>query len=352
MKLNKAGQLIPSLKKDLKPVVWIAGDEPLLLQESADAVRSLRRETGFEEREVFTVDRSFDWNSFKESVDNLSLFATRKLIELRLSSPRLEEPGRGYLLDYLQSPNPDYLLLITSLRVEPATMNTRWFKTIEASAWFLPVWPLGIDELPDWLAQRLIKTGLRATPEAIQLLVQRIEGNLLAAVQEIEKLKLLVNPAGDSSHELDADQVLQAVADSSRYTAFNLIDAALVGDPVRTMKILQGLREEGTEALAILGAVCAELRRLLPRLHQVASGQAVARVADEAVGRNFKRKGTVSRALQRLRAAQIYRLLDQARAVDYAVKGLSPADPWLELESLFLSLSGSPAAISRLPGSA
>jgi DNA polymerase-3 subunit delta len=244
------------------------------------------------------------------------------------------------LLDYLESPNPDYLLLITSSRVEPATLNTKWFKTLEKAAWFLPVWPLSVAELPDWLGQRLMKAGLRPTPEAIQLLVQRIEGNLLAAVQEIEKLRLLTNPTGDSAIELDAEMVLQSVADSSRYTVFTLLDAALSGDAVRSLRILQGLRDEGIEPLAILGATSAELRRLLPRTKQVEAGQPVARVADEAVGRNFKRKAPVSRALTRLRSAQIYRLLDQARVVDYTVKGLHDGDPWQELEILFLALCG------------
>ena len=340
MKINRAQQLLPSLKKDTKPVVWIAGDEPLLLQESADAVRQFCRDAGFEEREVFTVDRGFDWSLFNETADNLSLFASKKLIELRLSSAKLDDAGKRALQDYVASPNPDYLVLITSPRVEPATARTRWFKDVDAAAWFLPVWPLSVDELPDWLGQRLMKAGLQPSPDALQLLVQRIEGNLLAAVQEIEKLKLLVNPTGNQAAELTADMVLQSVADSSRYNAFTLIDTALAGDDKRTLKILRGLRSEGVEPLAILGATCNELRRLLPALQKVETGQPVARLADELVGRNFKRKAVVNRALQRLRSTQIYALLDQARRVDYAVKGLNANDPWLELENLFLRLSG------------
>jgi len=340
MKLNQPQQLLPSLRKALKPLVWIAGDDPLLLQESADAVRQFCRESGFEEREVFTVDRGFDWNQFLQTTDNLSLFATRKLLEIRLPSAKLEEPARDALLHYLQSPNPDYLVLVTSPRVEAATLNTRWFKSLEAAGWFLPIWPVSMDELPDWLGQRLLKAGLRASPEAIQLLVQRIEGNLLAAVQEIEKLRLLINPAGQQPVTIDAETVLESVADSSRHSAFTLIDAALTGNASRSLKILRGLRDEGTEPLAILGATCAELRRLLPRVKQIEAGQPLARVADEAVGRNFRRKAPITRALRRLRPAHLYRLLDQARLVDYSVKGLHDGDPWLELENLFLGLCG------------
>jgi DNA polymerase-3 subunit delta len=340
MKINRSQQLIPSLKKELKPVVWIAGDEPLLLQENADAVRKFCQQAGFEERETFNVDRGFDWSLFNETADNLSLFASRKLIELRLSSAKLEDPGKQALQDYAAAPNPDYLVLITSPRVEPAAARTRWFKDIDAAAWFVPVWPVSVDELPDWLSQRLIKAGVHPTPDAIQLLVQRIEGNLLAAVQEIEKLKLLTSPSGGNAVELDAEMILQSVADSSRYTSFTLIDSALSGDSKRTLKILRGLKNEGVDPLAILGPSCSEFRRLLPALQQVEAGQPVARVTEELVGKNFKRKASVNRALQRLRSAQIYALLDQARQVDCAVKGISAGDPWLELENLFLRVCG------------
>lgn len=350
MKLSQPQQLLPSLKKELKPLVWIAGDEPLLLQESADAVRHFCRGAGFEERETFTVDRSFDWNSFRHTTSNLSLFAARKLIELRLPNPKLDDVARPALLDYLASPNPDYLLLITSPRVEAATLSTRWFKTLEAAAWFLPVWPVAVDELPDWLSQRLLKAGLRASGDAVQLLVQRIEGNLLAAEQEIEKLRLLINPNGDQPVAIDAETILASVADSSRYTTFNLIDTALAGNAVRSLRILHGLRDEGTEPLAILGATCAELRRLLPRVQQVEAGHPVARVADDAVGRNFRRKAPVTQALRRLRSAQVYRLLDLARVVDYSVKGLHDSDPWLELENLFLLLCGNRMPLPQRAG--
>lgn len=369
MRLKKSQQLLPSLRQELKPLVWIAGDEPLLLQESADTVRKFCREAGFDNREVFTVDRSFDWAVFSETTDSLSLFAERRLIELRLSAARLDEQARPALLSYLESPNPDYLILMTSPRIDAATQKTRWFKSIEASAWFLPVWPLALDELPDWLGQRFLRAGMRPSPEALQLLIQRIEGNLLAAVQEIEKLRLLTLPGlaededssrggteagpdrtsaqnpGDSLRDglvdLDADSVLQAVADSSRFSTFTLIDAALAGEAGRSLKILHGLRGEGIEPLAILGSACGELRRLLPAVKQVESGQLATRMAEQLVGRNFRRKMPVSRALQRLRPPQVYRLLDQARLVDYSVKGLNPGDPWLELENLFLGICGS-----------
>jgi len=336
----KPAQLLTSLRKDFKALVWIAGDEPLLLQESADAVRQFCRDEGFEEREIFNVDRNFDWNLFRETTANLGLFGDRKLIELRLAAARLEDPGKAALQAYVESPNPDYLILISSPRIDPSTLRTRWFKTLEASAWFVPVWPLSVEELPDWLGQRLLKYGLRTSPEALQLLVERVEGNLLAAVQEIEKLSLLAGKDSEDQLELNTEMVLQAVADSSRYNAFTLVDAALSGNARRSLKILQALKDEGVEPLAILGAVTNELRRLLPGLRQVEHGQSAARVSAEIVGKNFRRKTAVSRALQRLRSNRVYRLLDQARIIDASVKGLLPGDPWLELENLLLGLCG------------
>lgn len=345
MKITRPQQLIPNLQKEFKPIVWIAGDEPLLLQENADAVRHFCQQAGFEERVTFNVDRSFDWNLFNATTDNLSLFASRKLIELRLSSAKLEDRGKQALHAYASAPNPDYLVLITSPRVDPATAMTRWFKDIDAASWFLPVWPVSVDELPNWLSQRLIKAGLRPTPDAIQLLAQRIEGNLLAAVQEIEKLKLLAGPSAADAVELSSEMIVNSVADSSRYSSFMLIDSALIGDSKRTLKILRGLQLEGEDPLAILGPTCSEFRRLLPALKKVEAGQSVVQVTEEIVGKNFKRKASIMRALQRLRSSQIYVLLDQARQIDCAVKGISATNPWLELETLFLRVCG-----TKIPG--
>ena len=345
MKITRPQQLIPNLQKEFKPIVWIAGDEPLLLQENADAVRHFCQQAGFEERVTFNVDRSFDWSLFNETADNLSLFSSRKLIELRLSSAKPEDEGKRALHAYASAPNPDYLVLITSPRVDPATTKTRWFKDVDASSWFLPVWPVSADELPDWLSQRLIKAGLRPTPDAIHLLAQRIEGNLLAAVQEIEKLKLLAGPSAADAVELSPEMIVHSVADSSRYSTFMLIDSALLGDNNRTLKILRGLQLEGVDPLAILGPTCSEFRRLLPALKKVEAGQSVVQVTEELVGKNFKRKASIMRALQRLRSSQIYVLLDQARQIDSAVKGINKSNPWLELETLFLRVCG-----TKIPG--
>lgn len=343
----KAAQLRNQLETEPKPVYWISGDEPLLLQESADLVRRYARDNAFEDREIFHAGRGFDWQQFTQSTSNLSLFADKKLLELRLENARLDDMGKSVLLNYIQHPAPDFIVLITSPRLEAAVMNTGWFKKLEAGAVIVQIWPLGIDDLPDWLDRRLQHHHIKATADALQLLVERVEGNLLAAVQEVEKIRLFLGEDGSNSTRLDKDTVIELVADSSRYNPFTLIDAALAGDGRRVIRIVNGLRNEGAEPLMLVGAVCAELRRLLPMLQRMEDGQSATSVMKSA-RINFKRTQVVSRALQRMRPDLIYILLDQARKVDYAAKGLSGNDPWIELDNLFLHMSGIRTATSAI----
>ena len=345
----KPEQLASSLQQELRPLYWINGDEPLLLQERADQIRAYCRDNEYQDREVFAVDRTFNWELFSQATSNLSLFTDKKLIELRLDSARLEEPGKQALQRYVDSPNPDYLILIMSPRIEPATLNTKWFKSLDQSMIMLQVWPLSADELPSWLSQRLLRSGINATPDALQLLADKVEGNLLAAVQEIEKLILISEPENNQTINLDADTVMHLVADSSRYNTFALVDAALAGDSKRVLKLVRGLNNEGVVPLALVGAVSGELRRLLPMLKKVQSGQSINAVVQSS-RINYKRKQAVTRALKRMHPGLVYSLLDQTRLVDYAVKGLSTNNPWIELENLFLRMSGVVTATSRRAG--
>jgi DNA polymerase-3 subunit delta len=341
----KPEQLLSNLKQQLQPLYWINGDEPLLLQECADQIRLYCREQDFQDREIFSIDGKFNWSHFTQATSNLSLFADKKLIELRLASPRLEDAGKQALQGYLAAPNPDYVVLITSGRIEPGTLNTKWYKTLDKTMVMAQVWPLSVSELPVWLNRRLLSNGISASPDALQILVDKVEGNLLAAVQEIEKLVLISKTDDTESIDLDAETVAELVTDSSKYTAIALIDAALGGNSQRALKILHGLHAQATQPLMILGAVSAELRRLLPMLHKVKSGQSVSNVVQSSRV-NFKRVPTITSALKRLQPGAIYGLLDQARQVDYAVKGLSQSDPWIELEHLLLRLSGVVSASS------
>lgn len=340
----KAEQLARSLKGNNPPLVWLSGDEPLLMQEAADQARAHFRDQGFNEREVFNVDRNFDWQLFKQATGNLSLFSERKLLDLRLSG-KLEDDGKVALQAFLDEANPEFAVLLSGPRLDAASLKTKWFKALESGAIVVQIWPINKDGLPSWLEQRLLRAGIQAEPEALQLLIDRIEGNLLAAVQEIEKLKLLANSEDGGSIRLNARTVMQVVADSSRYNAFQLVDAALSGDTVRVEKILQGLRAEDVFPLVILGAITRELRSLLPMVEKKESGQGVNAIL-QSHHVWFNRKQAVGSALARLRSADVWAMLDHSRLIDHSIKGLSAANPWDELSLLLLRLAGNRVATS------
>ena len=342
----KTEQLTSTLKNNNLPLYWISGDETLLTQEAADQVRIHYRKLGFLDREVFNVDRSFNWQDFSHETANLSLFAEQKQIELRLSSAKLDETGKQALQDYLNTLTPDLLLLIISPKLESGTANTKWFKAIEAAGAYLPIWPINRDGLGTWLAQRLLREGINAEPAALQLLVDKVEGNLLAAMQEIEKLKLIANPAQHATINLDVNTVMQVVADSSRYTVYHLIDAALFGDAARSQKILAALKAEGIFPLPILGAITRELRQLLPMIEKRQQGQGINSIVQTAHVW-FNRKQVVGSAIGRIKSREIWQMLEHAREIDQSIKGMLRTNPWDELSLLLLSLSGTTTVTAR-----
>jgi len=340
----KLEQLSKTLSIHNLPLYWLSGDEPLLMQEAADLIRSQYKENGYTEREILNVDKSFDWGQFFQSTGNLSLFAEKKIIELRLSTAKLEDAGKKAIQHYLSDLNPDYLILLSGPKLDAATLKTKWFSEIEKHGAFMQIWPINRDNLTPWLEQRLLREGIHADTEAIHLLVDKVEGNLLAAMQEIEKLKLLTSGASENTIRLDAKTVMQVVADSSRYNAYQLVDAALLGDVSRTQKMLAGLKNEGLFPLIILAAICRELRTLLPMLEKKRDGQGVNAIIQSARVW-YNRKQAVAAALARLDTDSIWTLLDHSRLIDQSIKGLSKADPWIELSLLLMHLSGANTGI-------
>ena len=340
----KPEQLSRTLGSNELPLYWLSGDEPLLMQEAADLIRNHHREKGFAEREVLNVDKSFDWGHFSQSTGNLSLFSDKKIIELRLSTAKLDDAGKKALQHYLSDINPDYLILISGPKLDAATFKTKWFSQIEKHGAVVQIWPISRENLSPWLEQRLLRDGIQADSEAIHLLVDKVEGNLLAAMQEIEKLKLLAGNAGDDTIRLDANTVMQVVADSSRYNVYQLVDTALLGDITRTQKMLAGLRNEGLFPLIILAAICRELRTLLPMLEKKQQGQGVNAII-QASRVWFNRKQAVATALARLNTSTIWELLDHSRVIDQSIKGMSHTNPWDELSRLLLRLSGARSII-------
>lgn len=329
----KAEQLAQRLKQNQLPLVWISGDDPLLVQEACDTVREFARAQGFGERQVLEAGNGFDWTQLLASGNDLSLFAERKLIDLRLHTAKVEEDARSTVLEYLKNPNPDNLLLLTTGKIDKAAQSTKWFKQLEEQALFCAIWPPNEQQLPQWIRQRLQKLGMDADTEALQLLAEKVEGNLLAAAQEVEKLRILSN-----KDHLDAETVLQVVADSSRFNVFALTDACLSGNSERALKILAHLEAEGEECLGLTFMVCREIRALSAMLTDLEQGHNLNGVLqNHRVWSN--RTQMVTGALERHNQRSLLALLDRARRVDQSVKGLLDLRPWDELANLVLGLS-------------
>jgi DNA polymerase-3 subunit delta len=314
------------LARDLKSAYLVSGDEPLLTGESADAVRRKAREAGFSERQVFFAERGFDWNQMRTESQTLSLFAERRILDVRLPTGK---PGDGAeLLEALVTqPHPDQLLLVTCGKLERATQQSAWVKAFERHGVWVQVWPVDFARLPEWIARRLERHQLEPDAEAARFLAERVEGNLLAAQQEIEKLALLVEPG-----RLDAASLAQLVADSARYDVFQLAEAALRGDAGRALHILDGLRGEGVEPTLALWAVSREIRALWKRLQGSASGR-----APPAWQRN---DAALEQAVGRAHELSIRELIQLAVRADRTIKGRAAGDPWDALERLVSQLAG------------
>ncbi|AFN79485.1 DNA polymerase III subunit delta [Stutzerimonas nitrititolerans] len=337
MKLPPA-QLGKHLQGSLAPVYVVSGDEHLLCQEACDAIRAACRQQAFSERQVLSVESGFDWGQLLEAGANLSLFAERRLLELRIPSGKPGDKGAAALLHYLARPAEDTVLLISLPKLDGSTQKTKWAKALidGKDVQFLQVWPVDAAQLPQWIRQRLSQAGLAADQEAVELIAARVEGNLLAAAQEIEKLKLLAEDG-----RVTADTVQAAVANSARYDVFGLIDAALQGHPEHSLRMLEGLRGEGIEAPVILWALARELRLLANIAQQYAQGVPLERAFSQARPPVWdKRRPLVSKALQRHDVAGWQRLLMAAQLIDEQIKGQAEGDPWIGLSNICLQLSG------------
>ena len=335
----KAEQLAKNLELEKFPVYWISGDEPLLIQESTDLVRTHFRNIDFIEREIFNVERGFKWEHFSHTTTNLSLFSEKKIFDVRLHNTKLGQDGKKAIQSFLDENNPDFILLISSPKLDKDYLNSHWFKTNTSHIALVQIWPVNNENLKHWLSQRLAREGINADREALQLLTEKVEGNLLAAIQEIEKLKLLANVTGPGQITLNAKTTMQVIADNSRYNVYNLIDSALLGDTARCLKILANLRGEGIFPLIILGAITRELRVLLPLIEQKERGQGI----ETIIQSNriwFNRKKAIAKALQRGTSDNMWKMLASARKIDRSLKGISSANPWDEISLLILNLCG------------
>ena len=327
-------KLEAALKKGLLPIYFFSGDEPLQMGEAADAVRRHAREQGFTEREVMHAEKNFDWNELLAASNSMSLFAEKRVIDLRLPSGKPGKDGGAALLEYANRPPEDTVLLISSGKVDKRSQSAKWYTALDKVGVTLQVWPVEAPDMPRWLDQRLRSRGLQPEPDAARIIAERVEGNLLAAAQEVDKLVLLIG-----SGPLSAEQAEAAVADSARFDVFGLVDAALEGDAPRLTRMLDGLRGEGVEPILVLWALTRELRSLAEMAAKIEGGKGLDGVLGQVWG---KRKGPVKAGLQRHNKARWQQMLRRAARLDRVIKGAAAGNAWDELLQLTLLMAGVP----------
>lgn len=340
-------KLADAIAKRLPPVVMVTGDEPLIHQEACDTVRAAARAQGIEEREVLHVENGFQWGRLTESAASLSLFSSRKLIELRLGQQATGQEGGKALEAYAeQAANSDDVLLLSAGKLDRKQQQSKWFKALDKIGLFIPVWPVDHQRLGFWMRDRASRYGLNLDVEAAKLLGERTEGNLLAADQELQKLALLLPPGA----RLNADAIASGVEDSARYDVFTLAEACLRGERERASRIVRGLREEGTEAPILLWALTRELRILLSLYQHLDQGQSFEHACKAQKPPIFdKRRPAYQQALNRLPLKRLHKLLLFSQRIDLAIKGASPIPVWDGLHDLALTLAGGRGLLAESP---
>ena len=332
-------QLANHLKQQLSPIYIVSGEETLVAQECCDTIRRHCRAQAFS-REVLEVDTRFDWSELLASASAMSLFAERKLIELRMPTGKPGDAGGKALIEYAANVSPDNVLLIVCGKLESSSTRTKWYKTIESAGASIQCWPIDAKQLPSWINQRMIQADLSPSKEAVLMLAERVEGNLLAAVQEIEKLRLC-----NFSGEITEETIASAVSDNARYDIFGLVDKAMEGDASSCLRMLQRLKAEGTEPTVLLWALSRELRTLYTCAEQIEQGNGIDRILQNQRVWD-KRKALTKKALARLRASKLQSLIQMAATIDLSLKGMSKDNSWDLLEQLVAKLAGTTLKIS------
>jgi DNA polymerase-3 subunit delta len=316
-------------QEPLLPVYLLAGDEPFQQLTAQDALRRQARAQGFDERQVFDFsDGKPDWSSLLQASQSMGLFASRQLLELRLGEKRPDKEGSGTLADILQRNDGSVLLIISCSRLDKRRdIPSTWVKAVDQQGAIVNIWPVEHNRLPGWAHQQLKKVGLDAEPDALQLLAERSEGNLLALSQEIEKLSLL-HPGA----KLTLEHIRDSVADSSHFSLFDLTAATSTGDARRALNILDHLREEGEAESLLLWNLSRELRAMEAVSCGQPAGIFLPRPRMQQLEQQAKRLGTT----------RLQELLQLAFKTDAQTKGQAPGNAWDSLAALVLAMAGHP----------
>jgi len=326
-----------ALAKGLAPVYMISGDEPLQLMEAADQIRAACRKAGFSGNERHQVDnaRSFDWQALAMSGNTMSLFGDKKVVGLHIPSGKPGTEGSKALKKWCEAPPEDTVLLITTGRPEGRFQTSAWFKAIDKAGVTMQVWPLSPAKTRGWIQQRIKAAGVKADAPAVDLLVERVEGNLLAAKQEIEKLAILY-----SDQTIGPQQVLASVTDSSRYTIIDLIDAALNSETSRAIKVLNGLRTAGDSPVLICWHLGNEVRKINSVMSHIDQGENPSQAMFKSgVWKN--KQALVGKIIRSRKRVFWLRATADCSHLDLLSKGMASGDLWTEIAAFVTRLSGS-----------
>ena len=333
-------RLPDQLARGLAPLYVVVGDEPLAAQEASDAIRTAARAAGHSERTVHTLQGRTNWQAIFASGDNLSLFAERRLTEIRIPSGKPGVDGAKALEAYAGKLPPDTVTLVSLPGLDWKTMQSRWFAALASAGMVVEAKPVDRARLPDWIARRLAKQNLRAEPAALEFLADQVEGNLLAAQQEIDKLALLLPPGSVTLADVE-----HAVVDVSRLEADALADALYAGDGARFAQVLTDLKDSGEAVPAIQWQVSAAVTLLLRLKWALNQGDSLPGLMRTLWGRDKQRAPQIERALKRLSLAQIETALADLARVDRQAKGLERVgDAWDTLMRVGMTLAAAQPA--------
>lgn len=320
-------QLDASLKKGLAPLYALHGAEALVVLEAADRIREAARKDGATEREIFFAEPGVDWSRLGASASNMSLFASKRLVEIRIPTGKPGAEGGKAIAAYCAKLPDDAITLIVLPELDWQSLKTAWFSAIEAAATVIEAKPVTRDELPEWLAERMSRQGQRASLETLEWLADRVEGNLLAARQEVEKLGLLL-PKG----EIALEAIREAVTDVSRFERDALIDAMHAGDAGKVARVVESLKAEGEPLPLLLWTLAEELRKVMA----IMAGQRPRGWLSP------ERAEALAKIARRHDRASIDRELLRAHHIDRMIKGVEPGDPWDSVVELALGIAGKP----------
>lgn len=331
-------QLAQHLARGLKPLYCVFGDETLLAIEAADRVRARARGEGYAEREVLTADSGFKWGELAFAGNSRSLFSSRRILELRVPGGKPGVDGAAALQAWCDDPPPDTVAIIHLPGLDWRTQKAAWFESLDRAGVVIEAKTVARKALPDWLAGRLKAQGQEADPETLEFVSERVEGNLLAAWQEVQKLALLF-PEG----RIGFDQVREAVLDVARYDVFNLGEALLEGDAAYLARMLDGLRGEGVAPPLVLWAVTEEIRAIGRVLAAMAAGGTPPQLWRDAKVWGASHQAAMQKGMRRFTLEQVEAAIAHAAKADRTIKGLLRGDAWDELLQLALRFaSGAP----------